>query len=281
MSRDRGLEPGLANLILGPSVTSHEPLQRTGRIVSESAASPNTRPQHIQANALSGYNTPDPMKYADGCGAASLLSRSRSDPIPPAPKVVRGSGDAPTPNRAPASRRASNAHDRPFALSPVDSISIAPAKQDFGAIVPTSLAASPRRGRSRDRNALGRDVDMTHVGFNHPPDREQAPSRSRHRREVRDERRRSGDESRERGRKTVEHAQDLVADDPAPIMPSWHRRTTSADRRGGDVAPSNMRRTGSGGAHKVAEADSEVERKRDALRHASQKLSNVFGIAAG
>jgi hypothetical protein len=42
-----------------------------------------------------------------------------------------------------------------------------------------------------------------------------------------------------------------------------------------------MRRTGSGGAHKAAEAVSEVERKRDALRHASQKLSNVFGIAAG
>lgn len=272
MSKDRGIESGLANLVLGPSATSTEP-HRSHRIVSESAA-----PQSIQAHAVSGYNTPDPMAYADGRGAASLLSRSRSDPIPPSPNATK---TLVAPNRAPASRRASNAQDRAFAISPADS-RIAPGRREHSAIAPPALASSPRRGRSRDRNALGVDVDMTLVGFNHPPDRENAPSRSRHRREGREERRRS-DESRERERQR--HFQPTLAADPAPIMPSWNRRTTSVGRRGEGVAPTNMRRTGSGGnagqRSPRGDGDEDVERRRDDLRRASNQLGAVFGIAAG
>ena len=272
-SRDRGFETGFSNLVLGPSITYGEPRQRTTRIVSGSANSPG-RANALHDNAISGYNTPDPLAYADGRGAASLLSRSRSDPIPPSPKALRGS-NPPVPVRAPASRRASNTLDRRPGMAPLDS-TIAPGAQHLNVIAPV-FAASPRRGRSRDR--ADHPVEEIAGALNHPPDREHPPSRSRHRRDERAERRMSSSRDRERSRARRPASPVQPIPEAHAIMPSWSRRASSTQPRPmeGVVSPS-MRRGGSGGVKPSAQ---EGDRRQEEIRRATNELGAVWGIAAG
>ena len=260
MSKDRGVESGLSNLVLGPSVT-YEPPQRTARIVSDPAASPG-KPQLINnfIHAATGPNTPS----IDARGA-SYLSRSRSDPIPSSPETQRNV-IAPSPNRVSASRRASNtAYAQKSTFSPV----MRPVVDLSNNVAPASLSASPRRGRSRERanHPLEREISAT--GFNHPPDREHPPSRSRHRRE---ERRRS-DESRERQRVPATALSPVV--EPPQIMPSWNRRSPD-DGIGEGVAPTRRNGTGSPRSPVV-----DSDPRQAALRRASNQLGAVFGVAAG
>lgn len=244
MSKDRGIESGLANFVLGPSV--NEPV-RTARIASDSSSKP------YHSLAATGHNTPDMLEFESGRGA-SYLSRSRSDPIPSVleSKPIK---------RSPVARR-TNHYEHDVQL--IEGV-IAPASlRDAGisSIVPASVA-SPRRGRSRDRQARPMERDISVGILNHPPEREHPPSRSRHRREG--ERRRS--DSRERHR-----AAPLV--DPSQITPSWNRRTSPDAGPGEGVAPA-MRRTGSGRS-----PEAHPERKEE-HRRASHQLGAVFGVAAG
>ena len=270
LSRDRGVESGFSNLVLGPSATHGDHRHRASRIVSESAAKANA----LHDNAISGYSTPDPLVYADGRGAASLLSRSRSDPIPPSPKALRAT-QAPSPVRAPASRRASNTLDRRSGFAPHDS-TIAPGNKHLNVITPT-LAASPRRGRSRDRQ--DHPVEDITGALNHPPDREHPPSRSRHRRDERHEGRLSGSRDRDRSRARRPASPMAPLADAHAIMPSWSRRASSTQPRQseGVVSPA-MRRGGSGG---VKPSAPEGDRRQEEIRRATNELGAVWGIAAG
>lgn len=250
LSKDRGIESGLANFVLGPSVTYPEPIR-----MRRQPDSP--KPLH-KTFAATGHNTPDNLEFDSS--RSSLLSRSRSDPIPSSLE------NRPANKRSPIAQRVSN--HRADALT------------SEGAIAPPSLrnvtvssiapsVASPRRGRSRERQPHPVDRDMSVGLLNHPPEREHPPSRSRHRREEgRLDRRRS--DSRERQRTA---ASPVVAE-PPQIMPSWNRRPSPTAGPGEGVAPT-MRKTGSGRSAEVHDD------RREDLRRASNQLGAVFGVAAG
>ncbi|KAK1927533.1 hypothetical protein DB88DRAFT_36090 [Papiliotrema laurentii] len=269
-SKDRGLEAGLTHLTLGPSVVSHELYRPSHRIVSETSASPG-KPLLLNnlTQAATGYNTPAEL---DPRGA-SYLSRSRSDPIPSPEAMRRAHAAGPLPNRGPASRRASNLGGERHALF---SPTMKPVVDLSGTVAP-SLAQSPRRGRSRERQHYPVDREISAGGFNLPPDREHPPSRSRHRRE---ERRRSP-ESRERQRTPASVFAPLpeILPETSPenrIVPSWLRRASPELGPGEGIAP--VRRNVSGTPRSpIVRPDV----RQEELRRADEQLSQVFGVAAG
>ncbi|KAL7419571.1 hypothetical protein Q5752_005483 [Cryptotrichosporon argae] len=307
-SRERaaadGLDSAFARFSLGPSATATAP-DAPHRIVSE--------PVH---RTVSGSPAFLPLDHAISGG--SLLSRSRSDPIPPSPKFTRplvapsplhiSSALPPTPEVAsrttpPRARR----------TSPVNADADSP-------------LASPRRGRSRDRptDRPNHLVEMTPGLLLHHEERELAPSRSRHRRDELERERersregRSRDRSRSRRRSTSRGRDDRDCDanmgragrdreiqalgqarfEPPPITPSWSRPAPGAPigvvpmRRGpsGGAAalppitsskpPSPTEQAARGTRSPKSPSDRERdEDKAEQLRRASEQLGHVFGVA--
>ena len=221
------VENGFSKLALGPSLNDHKHL--TSRMVSDSALGAPSPPAF---RAQSGHATPQHMSGMSG----SLLSRSRSDPIPPVLKSGRGQVAPMTAQKDSVIRRASHANpERP-------------------AVFDTSATLSPRRGRSRERQHHEADEISSPSLLNHPPEREHPPSRSRPRHT---ERRRS-DEDRERLRQAREREREAERRDRSglspldtstpQILPSWSRRNVDPSPGEGLVP----RRPGSGSPAKVS-----------------------------
>ncbi|WWC87860.1 uncharacterized protein L201_002757 [Kwoniella dendrophila CBS 6074] len=285
-SKDRAdlIDAGFSRLSLGPSVISaphaqEEPTPRSVRIVSESSASGYpTRPN--------GLSTPGRTTLPLGIPSSpqvsattTLLSRSRSDPIPGSPITQRKNipaVPAPAPlitNVITPSHKESNGMMPASPIVPAQSSATRPSRSRDALGVAT--IDSPRRGRSRERQ----EHHVGHITSNlgGPADREQAPSRSRTRRG--ESKRRSNSRERERGRERPsgrdsrereQHSRQnsgsgsgqISPGSAVPtlnqhqqpqspqIIPSWSRRASeaTADRRKiiGETAPM-MRRTASGG----------------------------------
>nr|XP_031862943.1 uncharacterized protein CI109_001418 [Kwoniella shandongensis]KAA5530015.1 hypothetical protein CI109_001418 [Kwoniella shandongensis] len=292
-SRERTdpLDSGFSRLALDPSYAAPQLTNRSLRIVSDPAIPPYNPPGRVQSNHV----TPEPST------SVSLLSRSRSDPvaqspkgqryiIPPAPVI----NTSPAPNVITPSRRAT---DEAAPISPVTPSVSRPTRRSPNALDVTHFD-SPRRGRSRERQEHHIGQITPNAILNHPADREQAPSRSRTRRESR---RRSDDRERERGREfdlARERENGNVAARRSPrsplqadvpqILPSWSRRTSMSDHRpASDGLAPVMRRTTSGEkkAKSPLSADAgqeeEKERKKEELKRATEQLNQVFGVAAG
>ncbi|WRT65689.1 uncharacterized protein IL334_002634 [Kwoniella shivajii] len=301
-SKERAeFDSGFSRLSLGPSEITpqpQEPRSRSARIVSESALPPFTG--KIQPN---GFGTPTRTPLPLGIppspqdiASTSLLSRSRSDPIPHSPKTQRRAIPPAPPvitNVITPSHR--EQHGMPSSpIVPAQSSTTRPGRRMNALDV---VIDSPRRGRSRDRQ--DHHVGQMTSNLGGPADREQAPSRSRHRR---DSRKRS--DSRERGRGSKERDQDRSGQRsprspiggnvvnqtqtiPA-IMPSWSRRASeaTADRRkamGDVISPIIMRRTTSGEKKSSGyERDQEErQRKKAELERATQQLGQIFTVAGG
>ncbi|OCF44977.1 hypothetical protein I317_01259 [Kwoniella heveanensis CBS 569] len=321
-SKDRAdlPESGFSRLSLGPSVVnpphaSEEPGPRSFRIVSDSAIPPFPgRPVQPSVPTPSRASIPLSIPQSPQVNpTASLLSRSRSDPIPSSPQVQRRAKPIPA-APAPAPIIATNvitpSHRETFAVPmspivPAQASACRPSRHTPNALEVSM--ASPRRGRSRERQEH-HVPQMTGNALGGPADREQAPSRSRNRRDSRrrsDSRERERERERGRGRAGVvvgdrerEHsgqrsprsplATTNGTVDPPQILPSWSRRASeaTADMRklvGDGVVTPVMRRTSSGDKKSpVYERDEEErERKREELKRASKQLGQVFGVAAG
>ena len=280
-SKDRaGLEPGFSALNLGPSVISGSHCGPTNRVASDSATM--TRGQ-LQGDGNTGQIAPVPAHAIGDVFGCSLLSRSRSDPIPPSPNGKRNSVIAPMAMRESTSRRASHnaLEQRPTTSSNLGPGGGAPTSISRGVslISPAPMPLSPRRGRSRERQSHPLDDDVAGL-LNHPPEREHPPSRSQPRR---NERRRS-DEDREKLRAaTGAPPTSPTIVDPPQIMPSWSRQNLTSDFQkvpGEGVAP--MRRPGSEGQRSPGSGgEDEDDRKREEMKRASKELGQVFGVAAG
>lgn len=216
-SKDR-MESGLANLSLGPSLVAPHP--QHGRVTSNPIN-----------KASSGHNTParNAALSADiehhtvsSTLGASLLSRSRSDPIPHSPKEHRMSLIAPMtrPNGS--------------LISPIKDTVPAPSSGQGHARGREANIASGR-GRSMERQP--KHLELTQAGvLNQSREREQAPSRSRHRRDERPERRISQAQNQENGmpsRPVFANAADA----------NWSRRpsTTAVEQVGEGIAPPTRR----------------------------------------
>lgn len=273
-SKDRAevVDSGFSRLSLGPSVmVREEPISRSLRIVSDSAIppftlSPKGTPQTITATL--NHSGPFHTEQCSPVAPNNVLSRSRSDPIPPSPKIGKRT-IAPVPvvsTIIPTRRQSSHEPERRTNVLEISNMD------------------SPRRGRSRERQEHhGDDGDCPPAILNHPPEREAAPSRSRTRR---DSRRRSGERSRSRQRERIrdldmsrdrEHdgQRSRVSHEGPQILPSWSRPDPIADRV---VAPSMK---GQSNDDKKKYARDEDERKRQELRRATNQFGQVFGVAAG
>ena len=210
-SKDRA-ESGLAGLSLGPSLVAPQP--QHGRVTSNPIS-----------KASSGHNTPhrNDALSADiehhtisSTLGASLLSRSRSDPIPHSPKEHRMSLIAP--------------------MTRPDGSIISPLKDTVPA--PSSGNARGReahvasgRGRSLERQPHHLQLSQAGV-LNQSRERDQAPSRSRHRRDERPERRQNV-EAVMPSRPVYANAADA----------NWSRRlsTTTTEQVGEGIAPPTRR----------------------------------------
>jgi hypothetical protein len=212
-SKDR-MESGLANLSLGPSLVAPHPVH--ARVTSNPIAKPST-----------GHNTPhrNAALSADiehhtvsSTLGASLLSRSRSDPIPHSPKEHRMSLIAP--------------------MTRPDGSIISPLKDT----VPAPSSGHARQGRGEVKMPSGRGrslerqphhLELSQAGvLNQSREREQAPSRSRHRRDERPERRQP-QEAVQPSRPVYANAADA----------NWSRRpsATMAEQVGEGIAPPTRR----------------------------------------
>lgn len=273
-SKDRAdlVDSGFSRLSLGPSVVAREePISRSLRIVSDSAIppftlSPKGTPQIITATL--NHSGPFHTEQSSPVAPNNLLSRSRSDPIPPSPKVgKRTIAPVPVVSTIVPTRRQSS-HEPEYRTN----------------ILEISNIDSPRRGRSRERQEHHEDDgDCPPTILNHPPEREAAPSRSRTRRESR---RRSGERSRSRPRerfRELDMSRDReqggqrspVSHEAPQILPSWSQQAMIVDHV---VAPS-MKRQSSG--DKKYARDKGDESKREELRCAANQFSQVFGVKAG
>jgi hypothetical protein len=210
-SKER-IESGLAGLSLGPSLVTPHP--QHGRV-----------PSNPIAKATSGQNTPhrNAALSADiehhtvsSTLGASLLSRSRSDPIPHSPKEHRMSLIAP--------------------MTRPDGSIISPLKDTVPA--PSSGHARGReahvtsgRGRSLERQPHHLELSQAGV-LNQSREREQAPSRSRHRRDERPERRQNVE--------VVMPSRPVYAN---AADANWSRRlsTTTTEQVGEGIAPPTRR----------------------------------------
>lgn len=270
------LDSGFSRLNLGPSLVPHHPTPLAAtdkRIVSDSVLA---HPQGISIEARraqSGHGTPAPLI---GSGSGSLLARSRSDPIPPSPSH-RHSVIAPMTTRELSvispTRRASAADGRQsgayaatgMVMSRTGSATHrhahvhrepAPAPATSTG---TGLALDMGRGRSRERQVHPR-VDASVGLLNHPPERETAPSRSRHRRDesarererlarrLSTSRERVGEDDADDERTGGRRGRDatttstLPPAQPPQITPSWSRRpegleTIISPRKAGEKSP--------------------------------------------
>ncbi|WVO13289.1 hypothetical protein L204_100902 [Cryptococcus depauperatus] len=290
-SKDRAdiMESGFSRLSLGSAmVTREEPSSRPLRIVSDSAIPPFTLSPKGKDEELPAIDASEPAPISERSlvASGSLLSRSHSDPIPliansyahtvvPAPAVSKltPSRLEPSPERHAAAREDSR-----------------PSRQ--GTHFFKGSSADSARGRSRERQEHQPVMTGSNGILNHPPDREQAPSRSRNRR---DSHRRSKDRSRSRARErmkdldlsrnreppTPQRSPVSLRNNESPqILPSWSRSTSITDVRKnseGVVVPV-MRRNGSG--KKKLAKDDEDKQKQEELR-ATIQFGQVFGVAAG
>ena len=270
-----GLDSGLSHL----SLYSH---QKKARNASESFVNSPSGAGAIPAStsrrskAQSGHVSPLH-------GSGSLLSRSRSDPIPPSPKSHRAHL-ASMADRDSTNRRASQAErQRPIELfdapppPPPPAAPIAPSR--------TSALSPPRRGRSRERSLHAIDPsDEITSRLNHPPEREHPPSRS----QIRGEHRRLSAEQeaqreftrleRERER-TQRVEQGVISPNTVSpsILPSWSRRTTEEGQASSDVAPGSglvPRRPGSGSPKPKSPTATDAEERRRQERERAQVAVN-------
>ncbi|WVW80134.1 hypothetical protein I302_102109 [Kwoniella bestiolae CBS 10118] len=282
-SKDRAdlIDSGFSRLSLGPSLVTaqEEPLPRSTRIVSESAIPPFISGTPGRKTVPLGI--PSSPQVAP---STSLLSRSRSDPIPGSPQTQRKLiPQVPAPvitNVITPSHRESNG----MPLSPIVPPATRPGRNRNLEV----NMDSPRRGRSRERQE--HHVGQMTSNFGGPADREQAPSRSRTRRRSdsreRERERGRGRDSRERERERDHsgHTSPIKQTQTPQILPSWSRRASeaTADRRKvlGEVAPA-MRRTASNGKKSPTYDEEEKQRKKDEINRASKQLGQVFGVAAG
>ena len=259
-SKERLAEPDFARLTLGPSVLHPSPrmvpvnLGDKPRVASDGML--GGRPAGVGRKATSGYTTPH-----DALGS-SLLSRSRSDPIPPnlqyrdqskrsdfhhhhagfvspSPSRRASAAAADLPTRAQASGRAramtrTKSGDRPRArnMQPAPGHEAPPVEP---------------RGRSRSRARLNDDeMALEPTGMlNHPPERESAPSRSRHRRDEHEREARYQNQHRTLDRVASARDEPVIAalDSPlvSPITPSWSRLADVGTGEG-EVAPKRSSR---------------------------------------
>lgn len=194
-SKDRStgeMDNGFARLNLGPAVTSHQHHHPHGSAFPHSQVSDKRHVSDstvhgiaIERKAGSGYASPQL-----GGHGGSLLSRSRSDPMPPSPKQSRHGAIAPTTVGRQASiitpsRRASAAaEDRAQpTYSPMSRTSSAQQQSHSGQLSPAASSVTEmRRGRSRDRQRYPAEIVPSGL-LNHPTEREHPPSRSRARRD--------------------------------------------------------------------------------------------------
>ena len=213
-SKER-IESGLANLSLGPSLVAPHP--QHGRVtsnpISKSSSGNNTPHRNAALSADIEHHT------ISSTLGASLLSRSRSDPIPHSPKEHRMSLIAPM--------------TRPDGsiISPIkDTV---PAPSSGHARLGREANVSSGRGRSLERQP--QHLALTQAGvLNQSREREQAPSRSRHRRDERPERR-------------IGQAQEGAVLPTRPVYANaadanWSRRpSTTAEPVGEGIAPPTRR----------------------------------------
>jgi hypothetical protein len=204
-SKER-VESGLGALSLGPSLVN--PTPHHGRVTSN----PITKHSHT------GHNTPNrnAVLSADlehhtvsSTLGSSLLSRSRSDPIPSSPRGQQSSLIAPL-------TRPDGSVMRPF--------------QDT---VPAPSSGHGRQGRGRSLERQPHNVELSQQPgvLNQSREREQAPSRSRHRRDERPERRQPQDP-------TVFPARPIYAN---PADAGWARRPSSTEQIGEGIVPAARR----------------------------------------
>lgn len=191
---------------------------------------------------------------------------------------------------------------RPNAIAPLtrqDGSLISPAREQqaqAGGAAPSvsrptrataSLAVSPRRGRSLERQP--HPVSNDHAGvLNQVGERELAPSRSRHRREQRDRERKEREGNTAQAEPIAPPKQAPIspsfAENPqSQIMPSWSRRSSTSIEKVSEVLRRNR---GSSGVNTPASGDrrsprEEDKEKAEELRKASKQLGQVFGVAAG
>jgi hypothetical protein len=214
-SKER-MESGLANLSLGPSLVAPHPVHGT-RV----ASNPVHKPSH------SGHTTPNRNTVSadiehhtvSSTLGASLLSRSRSDPMSSSPKhhggisliapMTRPDGSAISPNKD---------------TVPAPSSGHRQGRPEHGQI-PSG------RGRSLERHQP-HHLELSQAGvLNQSREREQAPSRSRHRRDERPERRSSKEPAGLPTRPVYANAADA----------GWSRRPSTTEQVGGGIAPPTRR----------------------------------------
>ncbi|WVQ64900.1 uncharacterized protein L199_003069 [Kwoniella botswanensis] len=282
-SKDRAdlIDSGFSRLSLGPSRAQEEPAPRSSRIVSESSIPPFTPGRKTVPLGIPS----SPQVTA----STSLLSRSRSDPIPSSPQAQRKAIPS-VPNVITPSHRENNG----VPLSPIVPAQSTVARPGRSRNALDVAIDSPRRGRSRERQE--HHVGAMTSNFGGPADREQAPSRSRTRRrsDSRD-RARGGRSSRDREMERPaerdhhsDHTSPINQTQTPQILPSWSRRASeaTADRRkvlAEGFAPA-MRRTASNGKSSPVydrQSEDEKQRKREEISRASKQLGQVFGVAAG
>lgn len=209
-SKER-LEGGVAGLSLGPSLTAPAHHSSSGRVVSNP----------IKRTSQSGHGTPRRRVELDSdlehhtvsstLNAASLLARSHSDPTPP--HLLQ---DGRQSLIAPLTRQ------DPSSVLPMPDTVPGPSG---------SHSRTDRRGRSLERPSHSR-LEMTDAGpLNQSREREQAPSRSRHRRDERPERR----------------TPQVSAAAPRPVYANgaeadWTRRASSGEVHGAEgIVPASRR----------------------------------------
>ena len=268
-----GIDNSLSHLSLASYQKTAQRNASDSSVNSPSAAIPASSRGH--AKKQSGYGN---RLHASG----SLLSRSRSDPIPPSPTSHRAYL-ASMADRDATTRRASQAApERPLGVFDAP---IAPSR---------GSTLSPRRGRSRERQHHVIDPsDKITSRLNHPPEREHPPpSRS----QIRNENRRSNEEREaqcevarlEREKERMQRFEQGVISPNAvvspSILPSWSRCTTDEGQgqsieAGGAGAPGSgmvSRRPGSGSPKPKSPLAAEGEERRRAERGGVNGVVNSY-----
>ncbi|EIW66563.1 hypothetical protein M231_02252 [Tremella mesenterica] len=244
---------GFSRLSLGPAITSAEPENnahpiRVNRVVSDPIVpTPHERFLTQKSDKLA---LPQENHRAYGISnmlGGSLLSRSRSDPMPPNLASLN------TP------RRISSAQIVPFTPHQSTDVEILASPLPGGG-APPSLAPThmpERRGRSRERHQHP-TLDSPGSLLVQPPERERPPSRSRQRRD---------EEQRVVKKERVSPIS--TPNEPPQILPSW----STDEKAGGEVVPA--RPPGSGNKSPISPARG-VMREED-LQRANKVLRGVFG----
>ncbi|WVQ79116.1 hypothetical protein IAT38_001211 [Cryptococcus sp. DSM 104549] len=301
-SKDRAdlADSGFSRLSLGAAGTAREePISRSLRIVSDSAIPPFPSSfGKAPVNGVSIHHAPQqgsqqttPLLIARGelpaitTTPGSLLSRSRSDPIPPSPVAQTAGRSYIAPAPMVATNSLANNITPSYRASPAEPIASAsrptrrsPAASGAEDALDAANVGSPRRGRSKEKQEHYVPLVVSGGILNHPAEREPAPSRSRTRGRKESARRSGGERSREReGGRNRERERERVWDnerereqngqsgqrsprsprsplspnttiiDSPQILPSWSRPASAAVEASG-------RRSGEPGAGGVAPA---------------------------